>query len=373
MRESLEAGNREITVVGTSHVSSESRREVSETIQEVDPDLVAVELDQDRLDALRGESSWKNLDVAEAIREGRGYLLGLNVVLSIMQRQFSGEYKPGMEMLAAVEAAEEQGRELALVDQDINQTFRRAREELTLREKLRLLWSLTGKAEEIDVEEIADRNIVEQLVKELADDYPSLKRTFLDERNTYMAEKLMEKEFDTAVLVVGAAHVEGVVEALQNGEKHEPVRATGFPVYRALKYGIPAFIVASLGYSFWKLGFQTGVEASAAWILINSFLSLGGALVARAHPFTMATSFLAAPVTSLDPAIGAGMVAAYVEAKVNPPTVGELEEVSELESYGQLWHNQVGKILLVLFFVSIGSAAATFISAGYIASIISGL
>jgi pheromone shutdown protein TraB len=87
----------------------------------------------------------------------------------------------------------------------------------------------------------------------------------------------------------------------------------------------------------------------------------------------MAASFISAPITSLDPALGAGMVAAYVEAKVNPPSVGELESVTELDSYRELWGNQVGRILLVLFFVSIGSAAATFISAGVLASILAGV
>ena len=373
MKRKVELENREITVIGTSHVSKESRLEVKETIEQEQPDLIGVELDKDRLDALKGEDTWKQLDVADAIREGKGYLLFLNVVLSIYQRRIGMEEDsmPGEEMLAAVNLAEEKNTEIALVDRDINETFRRALQELTVIEKIKLVASLFAASEEIDPEELNDGNMVENLVRELQDEYPSLNRTFLEERNSYMAEKMLEKDFKNAVLVVGAAHVEGVVEELQNNGKYEPVDKKKLPWATILKYGIPGFILLGLGYSFFKIGFATGVEASVAWIMINGVLATIGAIIAKSHPITWIVSFVSAPLTSLDPALGAGMVAAYAEAKIRPPKVDDLEKISELENYRALWGNQVGRILLTFFFVSIGSAAATFISAGYIASLIS--
>lgn len=370
MRKTVEIGGRIIEIVGTSHVAESSREEVRNSIQDVSPDMVAVELDEQRLKSLKGESSWKEIDIAEAVREGKGYLLGLNVFLSVLQRKLSSDYRPGAEMLAAVEEAERTDADLLLADRDINETFARAREELGFMEKLRLSGSIWSRAEQLDEEQILDRDVIDELVEDLGERYPSLKRTFLDERNAYMSEKLLEAEFESAVLVVGAAHVEGVEDALQNDEGYKELSGGGLPVAKILKYGLPVFVLAGLGYGFWKLGFDTGVRASAAWILINSFLSLAGAVAARSHPVTMASSFVAAPLTSLDPALGAGMVASYVEAKFHPPTVGELEEVAEIKSYRELWSNQVGRILLTLLFVTIGSAAATFISAGVVLSII---
>ncbi len=146
-----------------------------------------------------------------------------------------------------------------------------------------------------------------------------------------------------------------------------------FSWYGIIKYGLPAFILLGLGYSFFKLGFDTGLRASTAWIAINGFLAMAGAVLARSHPLTWLATFLAAPLTSLDPALGAGMVAAYVEAKIRPPKVRDLEEVSELSRYRELWSNQVGVILLTFVLVTVGSAAATLIGAGYIASLVSGL
>ncbi|MFQ3275669.1 MAG: pheromone shutdown protein TraB, partial [Candidatus Nanohaloarchaea archaeon] len=70
------------------------------------------------------------------------------------------------------------------------------------------------------------------------------------------------------------------------------------------------------------------------------------------------------------PALGAGMVAGYFEAKFYPPSVGELEDIVYIEKYSELWGNQVGRIILTFVLVSVGSAIATFAGAGYIASII---
>jgi pheromone shutdown-related protein TraB len=375
VKQTVQLGDREVTVVGTSHVSEESRQEVEDTIDEVRPDLVGVELDENRLESLRGEDAWTQLDIAEALRDGKGYLLFLNVVLSIYQRQVGMDQgsMPGEEMLAAVEKAEENNTGLALVDRDINETFRRGLQELTITEKLKLFASLFATTEEVEPGELMDGNMVENLVEELKDEYPSLSRTFLEERNQYMAEKLLENDFDKAVLVVGAAHLEGVVEELKEQNGYSPVDSGTIPWSTILKYGMPAFILIGLGYSFFKIGFATGVEASVIWILINGVLATAGAIVAKSHPLTWIVSFISAPLTSLDPALGAGMVAAYAEAKIRPPKVEELESISKIESYWSLWDNQVGRVLLTFFFVSIGSAAATFISAGYIASLISGL
>ncbi len=373
MKRQVELDGRRVTILGTSHISPESQGEVRDVVRQANPDLVAVELDETRLKSLRGEEDWRDLDVVEVLKEGKGFLLFLNVLLSIYQRKMGLEedVTPGQEMLAALEAAEEQGVETALIDRDINETFRRALSELSFLEKLRLAALVVVASDEVDADELTDGDVVENLVLELKEEFPSLSRTFLDERNSYMAERLLERDFDHAVVVVGAAHVEGLAEDLEQGKGYEPFNERRIPWFKIMKYGLPAFIIAGLGYSFLKIGFSTGVEASAAWILINGILALLGSVAAGAHPVTWVVSFLSAPLTSLDPAIGAGMVAAYAEAKLRPPKVSDMEEFSKLESYTSLRGNRVGVVLLTFVLVSLGSAAATFISAGYIASLIS--
>ncbi|MFB6192907.1 MAG: TraB/GumN family protein [Candidatus Nanohaloarchaea archaeon] len=373
MKKEIQLDDREITVVGTAHVSQESKEEVRKTIKEERPDTVCVELDENRLKSLREDSGWRDLDVTEAIREGNGKLLLLNLILSIYQRQLGLEQgmKPGEELLEAVKTAEDEGLDYALVDQDINVTLNRAISSLSLWDKMKLAASLMVSGEEMEVEELKEDNLINTLVQQLEEEFPELSRVFLDERNTYMAEKILEEDFDSAVVVVGAAHMEGLIEELKKESRDTDFPdVKGFPWMKALSYGVPAFIIAGLGYSFFQIGFATGVSATKFWILSNGILAMLGAIIARSHVSTWIVSFLAAPLTSLDPALGAGMVASYAEAKLHPPTVEELEDVSKIESYRELWNNQMGRILLTFGFVTIGSAAATFISAGYIASLI---
>lgn len=374
MRQTLNLDDRKITLIGTAHVSEESKQEVIETIEEVGPDHIAVELDQNRFDSLKNESGWKDLNIAEAIREGKGSLLFLNLMLSIYQRKIGLEQgvKPGEEMLEAVNQAEQRGIGYSLIDRDISETFERLREDLGLWEKINLVGSLFAEEVDIDVEELKDEDMLGSIVKELEDEFPSIKKVFLDERNSHMVERLLEQEFEHAVVVVGAAHVEGMVEELE-GVKTEVVKQEQrlkVPWMKLLKYGLPVFIIGGLSYSFYKIGFSTGVSATGFWILSNGILAMLGAIIARSHLSTWIISFLAAPLTSLDPAIGAGMVASYFEGKFYPPRVEELESIAYTENYRDLWSNQVGRILLTFLFVTIGSAAATFISAGYIASLI---
>ncbi|MFB6190670.1 MAG: TraB family protein [Candidatus Nanohaloarchaea archaeon] len=372
MKRQVNLGDRRVTVVGTSHVSRDSMAEVQETIEEVRPDLVGVELDRDRYESLRDSSGWEDMDLAEAIREGKGYLLLMNLLLSIYQRRMGLEQgmEPGTEMLQAIESAEENGIKFALLDRDITETFERLREETSLYGKSKLLASLFAGGEDIDLDELTEPNVLDTLLEQLKEEFPSLQKVFLDERNDFMADRLMEQEFDHAVVVVGAAHVEGLVESLQ-GETGEVSRpGKGIPWMKVLSYGIPAFIIAMLGYSFYRIGASAALEGAGFWILANGFLAMLGAIIARSHFATWIVSFLAAPLTSLDPALGAGMVASYFEGRVYPPTVGELEDVVYLTEYRGLWDNQAGRILLTFFFVTIGSAAATFLGAGYIASLL---
>lgn len=372
MKEKLELEDQTITVIGTAHVSEESRKEVRETIEEVQPDLVGVELDEDRLKSLREDSGWKDLNLSEAIKQGKAPLLLVNLFLSIYQRSLGmqQDVKPGQEMLEAIQVAEESDTEYALLDRDINETLSRAFSQLSIKEKILLITSIFAGKEELDVEELKEGDILDKIVEDLEDQFPSLNKVFLEERNTYMAEKLMQKDFDNAVVVVGAAHAKGMIEDIKSRKKYELTDETSIPWTKVISYGIPAFIVAGLGYSFYQIGFATGITGVKFWILSNGLLAMLGAMIARAHISTWITSFLAAPLTSLDPALGAGMVASYAEGKFHPPTVEEMEEVTKVERYRDLWGNQAGRVLLTFFFVTLGSASATFISAGFIASLI---
>ena len=378
MKENLEINGKNITIVGTAHISQESRDEVRDTIETVRPDLVAVELDQSRFDSLSDDSGWKDLEISEAIRDGKGNLLLLNLILSIYQRKLGLEegMKPGAELMAAVDRAEEMDIEYALVDQDINKTLNRAISSLSPLDKLRLVASmiLPSDEEEMDIDSLKDGDMIGTLIQELEDEFPELKKVFLDERNTFMAEKILEKEFDSAVVVVGAAHVEGLKEELKKEKRDFSAEEVNrLPWMKIANYGFTALVLLGLGFSFYS-SFEQGINNLGIWIGANSILAMMGAMIARSHPLTWIISFIASPLTSVNPVLPAGLVAAYSEAKINSPKVEDLETITDIESYRELWDNQVGIILLTFLLVNLGSGAGALISGLYILlSIIPGL
>lgn len=371
MKEKIQLGDRQLTIVGTAHVSQDSIEEVRDAIEESNPDKVFVELDENRLHSLKEESGWKDTDLLEVIKNGKINLLAFNLLLSIYQRKIGAEQgvKPGSELLEAVEHSESEDIPYELVDRDINETIDDLRKTLSLWKKSALVASFMAigeDEEEMDIEDLKQDDMIEALVKEMGEDFPEIKEVLLDKRNSYMAGKILQSDFENGVAVVGAAHMQGLKEELQNNTVKEYEIPETFPWMKAFMYGLPIFVIGLLGYSFMQGGVEQLKQSGTAWIALNSSLSILGAIIARSHISTWLISAVAAPITSLNPTIGAGMVAAYSEAYLHPPKVKDLESVVEITEYRQLWHNQAGIVVLTFLFVTLGSFIATILGAGVI-------
>jgi pheromone shutdown protein TraB len=106
-----------------------------------------------------------------------------------------------------------------------------------------------------------------------------------------------------------------------------------------------------------------GWQLIADWIVINGGLSALGALLAAAHPLTVLTAFLAAPLTSLNPTIGAGMVTAATELYLRKPMVADFGKLrSDTTNLKGWWRNRVSRVLLVFFLSTLGSAVGTYLA-----------
>ena len=108
------------------------------------------------------------------------------------------------------------------------------------------------------------------------------------------------------------------------------------------------------------------------WFLIIGGLSAIGTAIARGHPFSILTAFVAAPFTALHPAIAAGWVAGYVEAKLRTPVVKDFQNLSKIENFKEFWNNKVIRLLMVVALANLGSMIGTIIAFPYIASFIFG-
>ena len=361
--------DREITLLGTAHVSDQSIQEVKETIDEEDPDKVFVELDEGRLTSLQEESGWKDKDLLQIISNGEINLLAFTLMLSIYQRKIGEEtgVKPGTELLKAVNYSEEKDIPFELVDRDINETINDLRNSMSLWQKSAIIASFLAfgeSEEEEDIEELKQQDMIEALVEDLGEEFPEIKEILLDKRNSYMAEKIQESDFKNGVAVVGAAHIDGLEKELQQPTERSFEVKEPFPWGKVAVYGIPLLVLGLFTYGFMQGGIDKLYQLGTPWIILNTSLSLIGALIARAHLSTGIISGIAAPITSVNPTIGAGMVAAYIEAYLYPPTVEDMESIVEISAYRELWDNQAGRVILTFIFVTLGSFIATILGAG---------
>ena len=137
------SGEGSVTVVGTAHVSQDSVEEVEETIERERPDVVAVELDENRYKRMKGEAP-DEIDAGDLIKGKTVYQFIAYWLLSYIQTRLGERFdiEPGADMKAGIETAERLGMGVALVDRDIQLTIQRFWKRMRLREKVKMFGSM---------------------------------------------------------------------------------------------------------------------------------------------------------------------------------------------------------------------------------------
>ncbi len=383
----LQIGDREFILVGTAHISKDSVEEVREVILKEEPERVCIEIDETRYNSLIKKQRWQNLNIGQVLRERKGFLLLANLVLSSFQRRLGVEMgvAPGEEMLMAVNVCQEQGIPFNLCDRDIQVTLRRAWAYSSFWGKNKMLAAMLSSIftrEKLDAEEIEklkNRSTFQNMMEELASFLPSVKEVLIDERDRYLATRVYNAVGKKIVAVIGAGHVEGIVENLQALEagtvENDTSALEAIPprkkISRVLPYLVPAIILGLIVAGFFRSGWELSLSMMWKWILVNGTLSAIGSLLALAHPITIAAAFLGAPITSLNPTIGVGLVTGIIEATLRKPRVTDFENLPEdLLSFRGFFRNRITHILLVFLFSSIGSTLGTFIGIPYLTTLL---
>jgi pheromone shutdown-related protein TraB len=369
----LEYDGKRIILVGTAHVSKESVDLVQAVIQEVKPDTVCVELCESRAQSIRQKQRWQEMDIMKVIKEKKAFLLLSNLMLASFQKRIADrlEVAPGQEMIEAMASAEAVGATVCLADRDIRTTLSRTWRSMGLWGKAKLIFQLIlslGAVDEIseaDVEKMKQQDMLASILDEVGKSMPQVRATLIDERDRYLAEKIRSAPGQTIVAVVGAGHVPGIKQHwnqpidLQSLDTLPPKSPTaGF-----LKWFLPFCICSLIVYGFFRGGAGAGADMVAWWVLANGILAGLGALMAWGHPLTILSSILAAPLTSLNPMIAAGWVSGLVEAFSRKPKVIDFENLpTDILSIKGFWRNKVTRVLLVVVFTNLGSAAGTFVA-----------
>ena len=374
-----------LRILGTAHVSSESVNLVRNQIKEWGPDLVAVELCPSRMAALTKPDSLDSEDLLKIIKEGRSAMILLQSALAAQQRRMgvsTGE-KPGAELLAAVNTAEDSGIPVEMIDRDVIVTLRRAWRKMGIIEKWRILNALLWEEDddEVSIDEVlGDSDLLSSMMEEAREIAPGAGEVLIDERDSFLAGRIQQIRGKGKVLVViGAGHLSGVVQNLDESAmgttsrlaelSKEPPKAI-WP--RLLMAAIPVFLVVAVTW-MWINGEMEALKQTAqTWLFLNALLAGVGILIARGHPLSILVGAIASPITSLNPTLAAGWFAGYTQLKVASPTGKDAQDFLKLDQVSLFWKNRVGRVLMVTALGNVGSMAGAWLAGGAIIGMLLG-
>jgi len=234
-----------VYLIGTAHFSKESCEDVSLVIRGVQPDIVMVELCKARTNILHLDEETiieeaQNLDFEKSLEiiRSQGSVQGIMYLLLLsMSAHLTKELgmAPGGEFRRAfTEAKKVPGCMVHLGDRPINITLKRALAALSPWQKLRLGWNILTSRDSItkeEVEKCKDRDLLQNMLAEMAGEFPALSQVFVAERDLFLAhslqmaadaipvhalgkdgQKIDDLNPPTVVGVVGIGHMPGIIE-----------------------------------------------------------------------------------------------------------------------------------------------------------------
>jgi len=358
---------KEITIIGTAHISSESVEEVRQALEELKPDVVAIELDDERYKSMTEKKNWQEMDIVDIIKKKKVGFLFAQMILSSYQRKIAQNLKlnVGEEMSVAIQYSKETNTKLLMIDRNIQTTLLRIWHNLGWWEKVKMLSELLSSmfesdVKEEDIESLKQGDMLQSALSEISKQFPQIAETLIFERDRIMAYKLAHASGTRIVAVVGAAHVPGIQKNLTNNESISqlmivPKKKNG----NLTAWIFPIFIVGLIGLSIINAP-GLAVETVLRFILINGSLAALGTAIALGHPLSILTAFIMAPIGVLSPFLATGWFAGLTEAWVHKPKVEDFmslqDDVLHIKGY---WKNRVARILLVVLlaniFASLGS------------------
>ncbi len=234
-----------IILLGTSHVAHQSKSEIEETIVKYLPEVVGIELDYNRFQSLMSENKDKKKGnyTKKIIKEigFSGYMFAL--IAGYVQQKVgeSMDIEPGIDMKTAYLVARENKIPTALIDLDIRLTLKKL-SNLSFRKKISMFSSLFFKSFkkeyrqklEFDVKKgVPDEKVIVEMLKIVKKEVPDLYNILIHDRNIFMCNKLLElKQIHKGYIlaVVGAGHLEGMKEILEDKLKVTPNISFSFKV-----------------------------------------------------------------------------------------------------------------------------------------------
>jgi len=376
-----------ITIVGTAHVSHTSAETVRQLVSTGRYCAVALELCESRYQGLIDPDALSKMDLVQVFRKGRGAVVMASLALGAFQQRIADQLgvEVGGEMRAAITAAAAIDLPLLLIDRDIGITLKRIYRNVPLCRRFKLLTLLIAsiiarrRVTEEEIEQLKEGDVLESTFNQFAEQAQDIYGPLVKERDDYMVARLMQiarqQGHKHILAVVGAGHLRGMQQSFnKENERYvcEPLLRQSelerAPAASRWLQMIPWLMVATIILGF-VLGFMQssviGWKMVEQWVLINGTLAALGAMIALAHPLAIISAFVAAPITSLNPAISAGMVSAAVQTFFRKPSVGDFSRLrNDACRFSGWWSNRVAHTFVVFFLTGFGSVIGTYV-AGY--------
>ena len=364
-----------LTIIGTAHVSAESVDEVKDTIYEIQPDRVAIELDFARYTKIKnrmnGIEEDDTISVTKIIKENKVGLFLVTTILSYFQSKIGAEVDvaPGSEMIGAIEAAEDLGIPIALIDRNINTTLERALNKMSFIDKIKFLYGILATDtddEEIDIEELKNPDKLDDLLEMFKDEAPGIYEVLVHERDAYLAGSLLRIPEDNVVAVVGAGHQPGINKYLDNPETIPPLEELnkiidkkGIPWTKILLALIPILFVV-----IFFLAFFSGINITYnlyQFVAISMAMGFLGSILSGSKIQSAIVGGLVAPLTIIHPLLAAGWFSGLTEAKYRKVRQSDISNLAHFEGFKELWHNNIFRILLVVIGTNLAVSIATLV------------
>ena len=364
-----------LTIIGTAHVSSESVDEVKDKIYEIQPDRVAIELDFGRYTKLKksmmGIEEDESISVTKIIKENKVGLFLVTTVLSYFQSKIGAEVDvaPGSEMVGAIEAAEDLGIPIALIDRDINTTLERALNRMSFIDKIKFLYAIIASDtddEEIDIEDLKNPEKLDDLLEMFKDEAPDIYEVLVHERDAFLAGSILRIPEDRVIAVVGAGHQPGINRYLDNPETIPPLEELnkvidkkGISWSKVILALIPILFVV-----IFFLAFFNGINITYniyEFIVISMVMGFLGSILSGSKIQSAIVGGVVAPLTIIHPLLAAGWFSGLTEAKYRKVRQSDIKNLAHIESIKDLWHNNIFRILLVVIGTNLAVSIATLI------------
>ena len=368
-----------LTIIGTAHVSEESVNEVKDAIYEQQPEVVAIELDRGRYTRLKkqmmGIEEDETISVTRIIKENKVALFFTSTLLGYFQSKIGADVDvaPGSEMIGAIEASEDLGIPIALIDRDVNVTLQRALNKMGFIEKMKFLYGLLASVlgfgedeEEIDIEELKNPENLDDLMEVFKDEAPSVHEVLVHERDAYLAGRIMQIPQDHVIAVVGAGHKPGIEkyldhpETLPNLSELEKIdEKKGIPWLKIFLAMIPILFVV-----IFFLVFFNGINITGdiyQFVVISMIMGFIGSILSGSKIQSAIVGGVVAPLTIIHPLLAAGWFSGLTEAKFRKVKQSDIKNLANIESFKDLWHNNIFRILLVVIGTNLGVSIATLV------------